>query len=99
MAVKMIGGLKLDRKAKTILSNRIGLVREARLAGESRHPNIVEVYDIGQQEGNLYVVMEYLKGVPLDRLIRRRRVGLSEGYVSLHKCATPLIAAESFTAT
>jgi serine/threonine protein kinase len=79
VAVKVIGGIKHDRKAKANMSNRIGLVREARLAAELRHPNIVEIYDIGQQGGTLYVVMEYLEGVPLDRRMRGRRIGLSEG--------------------
>ena len=37
------------------------------------------IYDIGQQKGNLYVVMECLEGVPFDRFIRSRTLGLSEG--------------------
>jgi serine/threonine protein kinase len=48
---------------------RMALVREARLAGSLRHPNIVEIYDIDQHKGWLYLVMEYLHGVPLSRVI------------------------------
>jgi serine/threonine protein kinase len=49
---------------------RIGLVREARIAGQLCHPNIIKVYDIGQHKGWLYLVMEYLQGASLDRVIR-----------------------------
>jgi serine/threonine protein kinase len=78
VAIKMIGGRGTDRRAKGNEVYRIGLVREARLAAELRHPNIVRIYDIGQEKGNLYVVMEYLEGVPLDRYIQSRKVGVAE---------------------
>jgi serine/threonine-protein kinase len=37
------------------------------------HPNIVIVYDLGEQDGFPYIVMEYLSGDPLDRLIESRQ--------------------------
>ncbi len=37
-------------------------VREARLAGQLRHPNIVSVLDAGIQDGHHYLVMEYIEG-------------------------------------
>lgn len=49
---------------------RIGLVREARIAGQLCHPSIIRVYDIGQYKGWLYLVMEYLQGASLDRVSR-----------------------------
>jgi serine/threonine protein kinase len=51
---------------------RLTLVREARLEGQLTHPNIVTVYDIAQHKGWLYIVMEYLEGAPLDRIIRSK---------------------------
>jgi len=47
--------------------------REAQSTGTLQHPNIVIVYDLGDQEGNPYLVMEFLEGEPLDRLIASRR--------------------------
>ena len=47
--------------------------REAQSTGMLQHPNIVIVYDLGDQEGNPYLVMEYLQGDPLDKLIASRR--------------------------
>jgi Protein kinase domain len=82
VAIKMIGGSQLNgtalRQAKRTADVRIGLVREARLAAELRHPNIVEIYDIGQNKGALYVVMELLEGRPLDRYARAHPISAPE---------------------
>nr|MBN2277188.1 CHASE2 domain-containing protein [candidate division Zixibacteria bacterium] len=48
------------------------LFREARAAGNLSHPNIVTIYDVGN-EGNLqYIAMEYLEGQTLEEMIRRK---------------------------
>jgi len=44
--------------------------QEAAKTGSLRHQNIVTVYDLGEQDGFPYIVMEYLSGDPLDRLIQ-----------------------------
>jgi serine/threonine protein kinase len=44
--------------------------REAAKTGALKHPNIVIVYDLGEQDGYPYIVMEYLSGDPLDRIIQ-----------------------------
>lgn len=44
--------------------------REAAKTGALKHPNIVIVYDLGEQDGFPYIVMEYLSGDPLDKFIR-----------------------------
>ena len=41
------------------LSHRI-FFNEARLAGLLKHPNILSVYDAGEEDGRPYIVMEYL---------------------------------------
>jgi serine/threonine protein kinase len=43
--------------------------REARAAARLNHPNVVQVYDVGYENGLHYIVMEYIDGWPLDRLI------------------------------
>src|SRR5215813_13295522 len=40
--------------------------REARVTAELRHRNIVAVYDVGEDQGHPYIVMELLDGWPLD---------------------------------
>ena len=44
--------------------------REAAKTGALKHPNIVIVYDLGEQDGFPYIVMEYLAGDPLDKVIQ-----------------------------
>lgn len=46
--------------------------REAQAAGGLHHPNIVTIYEMGTEDGVPYLVMEYLDGEGLDRLIERR---------------------------
>ena len=46
---------------------------EAAKTGALKHPNIVIVHDLGEQDGFPYIVMEYLSGEPLDRLIQSGR--------------------------
>lgn len=48
--------------------------REALSASSLSHPNIVEIYDVGEDEGNFYIVMEYIDGKTLKQLIKKRGV-------------------------
>lgn len=48
-------------------------LREAQLVGRLQHPNIVTVYDVGESDGVAYIVMEYLEGESLERIITRAR--------------------------
>lgn len=44
--------------------------REALAATELVHPNIVSVYDVGEEDNMQYLVMEYVKGMDLKRYIQ-----------------------------
>ena len=46
--------------------------REALNASSLSHPNIVEVYDVGDDNGQYYIVMEYIEGKNLKDLIKKR---------------------------
>ena len=46
--------------------------REAQSASLLSHPNIVQIYDVGEDDGNFYIVMEYVNGSTLKQLIKKR---------------------------
>ena len=46
--------------------------REALAASSLSHPNIVEVYDVGEDNGQYYIVMEYIEGKQLKQLLKKR---------------------------
>lgn len=46
--------------------------REAGSITQLSHPNIVDVYDVGDDESKHYIVMEYVKGYTLKQLIKKR---------------------------
>jgi serine/threonine-protein kinase len=48
-------------------------LNEARLAATLHHPNIVQVYDIGQDQGEFFFAMEYVHGEDLGRLVAAAR--------------------------
>lgn len=45
--------------------------REAERAGSLTHPHIVEIYDVGDDDGRPYIVMEYVEGATLGSIIRQ----------------------------
>ena len=46
--------------------------REALSASNLYHPNIVQIYDFDQEDGQYYIVMEYVEGKTLKQLLKRR---------------------------
>jgi len=47
------------------------LIAEARIASMMTHANICHVYELGETDGQLYIVMEYLEGITLLPLLRK----------------------------
>ena len=46
--------------------------REALSVSNLSHPNIFEVYDVGEEDGEYYIVMEYIEGKTLKQLLKKR---------------------------
>jgi len=66
VALKLINPLLADRPAA-----RQRFVREGVTARTVRHPNVVGMYDVGEIDGQVYLVMEYVGGETLRRWLRR----------------------------
>lgn len=49
--------------------------REALSASSLSHPNIVEMYDVGEDNGDYYIVMEYVEGKTLKQYMKKRTNG------------------------
>lgn len=45
---------------------------EAQSAAGLEHPNIVNIYDVGSENGLYYIVMEYVEGITLKTYIEKR---------------------------
>ncbi|MBN2369531.1 MAG: protein kinase [Vicinamibacteria bacterium] len=69
VAIKTIrlDGLAAAGVSREELMDRFG--REARIAAQIKHPNIVTIYDVGETGGVNYLAMEYIDGIGLDKLI------------------------------
>jgi serine/threonine protein kinase len=68
--------------------------REAKAASSLQHPNIVQVYDYGQSEGNYFIVMELVEGTNLRRYLRSRGVlAIDRAVIITHDIALGLGAA------
>jgi serine/threonine protein kinase len=75
-----IGGFEKEVVVKRIVPERADdpeflkmFLDEARLGANLNHPNIVQVFEIGEDDGLPYIAMEYVKGVTLGMIIRQLR--------------------------
>jgi len=50
------------------------LVREAQSAGGLSHPNIITIFDVGEEDGLSYIAMELVEGVSLESLLESKQV-------------------------
>jgi serine/threonine protein kinase len=63
--------LKVIREFHSDSGRRRRFVQEARVAAQVSHPNACQLYDLGEENGTLFLVMEFLEGESLaDRMAR-----------------------------
>src|ERR1700677_3474118 len=70
-------------------------LREARAVATLNHPNICAIYDVGEQEGQPYLVMELLHGETLQQYLSHYRLLPSEVFSLGQQAASALAAAHS----
>ena len=72
VALKTMSSLRDDETA------RKRFWREARAAASVNHPNICQIYEIGEDAGELFIAMELLEGEALAERLRRGPLSVSE---------------------
>src|SRR5690606_23420990 len=75
VAIKLVA----EHRSRSIEYRRL-LLREARLSMLLNHSNIVQVFDVDEADGRVYMAMEWIDGLSLDELQKRvaaagRRIG------------------------
>ena len=88
VAIKILRG-ELNDDAVSLLRFK----REAAAISNLSHPNIVEIYDVGEENGRQYIVMEYVRGKTLKKLISERGALYKEEAVSIMKQLISAVAA------
>src|SRR6202046_394075 len=59
----------LKRGVQTAEQVRVTQLREARLASAIDHPNVCAIYEVGEEDDEAYIVMQYVPGKSLDKVI------------------------------
>jgi serine/threonine protein kinase len=71
--------LKILRPDRMVSEAYVGrFLKEARAIGRLSHPSIVNIYDVGEDHGTIYIAMEYLKGTPFNEVVRSGRLTVSQ---------------------
>ena len=71
------------------------LIRESRLAASLNHPNVIPVFDTGEEEGVLYISMRYVDGLDLRSLLRDGALPLEHTADIVSQAASALDAAHA----
>src|SRR3990170_795903 len=72
VAIKMVRGTSRDPQS------RERLWREARAAASVSHPNVCQLYEVGEANGELFIAMELLEGEPLSERLTTGPIPLPE---------------------
>jgi serine/threonine-protein kinase len=68
--------LRPDRVSTDTFVKRF--LKEAKVIGRLSHPHIVTIHDVGEDQGNIYIAMEFLEGSSFSDVIRERRLSIKE---------------------
>jgi eukaryotic-like serine/threonine-protein kinase len=87
--------IKLLYESYQMPGTRERFLQEARAASKLSHPNICTIYDIGEQYGDPYLVMELLEGETLKEKIARGALSAREIVTIAHDVSSALVAAHA----
>jgi serine/threonine-protein kinase len=76
--LKRAVALKLMLSLEHDATSRKRFWREAQAAASVNHPHVCQVYEVGEDNGRLFIAMELLEGEPLSKTLRRGPLNVSE---------------------
>jgi eukaryotic-like serine/threonine-protein kinase len=82
--------IKIPRRAHLSEAESQQFLREARAAAQVRHPNIVSVHEIGRDNGQIYIVSDFIEGASLDDWLKARPLSVRESAELCAKIAESL---------
>src|SRR5262249_51465189 len=83
----------LARHLVTDETAKARFIREARAASALDHPNIATIYEIGEEDGELFIAMALYEGETLQQRLEKSRLGVKEALDVLRQVALGLKAA------
>ena len=87
---------KMNDEIKVNEREKQRFLEEARTVALLRHPNIVEIFTIFEEEANIYLVFEFLSGMTLDRLLDKEvRLGFEKTVKIFDEVSKALVYAHS----
>ncbi len=78
LTLKRTVAIKIPRRGPLDDAETEMFLRDARLAAQLKHPNIVAVHEIGKQDDLVYIVTDFVHGETLKKRIRGRRLTVKE---------------------
>ena len=82
----------LPRALKDDPSALENLIKEAQTAAKLNHPNIVTIYDIGEEGGNYFLAMEYVEGKTLAQVLKQIKKVNLESFFDVAKILCNVVA-------
>ena len=90
VALKILASGLIERDE----SFRDRFLQESHVAAGLDHPNVIPIYDAGEENGSLYIAMRYVEGRDLSQILAQEgRLGLGRTIFILHQVAGALDAA------
>lgn len=93
--LKRLVALKFLSRREVDSTSKARFLREAQAASALSHPNIITIYDIGDQDGTHYIVMEYIDGKALNAVIPSTGLHVGKALDYLIQLGEALAAAHS----
>ncbi|MHC5077508.1 MAG: protein kinase domain-containing protein [Planctomycetota bacterium] len=93
---KQIALKMLPISARTTDAQKERFIREARIVARLTHPNIVQVFDVGEEKGHLFLAMEFVDGETMEDIMTERKVlPVAEASGIVYEVSTALEAAHA----